>query len=260
MYGNGNAEHNYQIRKDRLLELASGIMDDMLDVTRLSKSFISNAATLLNADVCTLFLRDGQQFIDAITGKAVPLTGIPGAVMASCSIVNTAQPERHPKFDRRVDSSPVSAYLCMPLTWNGEVFGVARALRYQCGVARGFTLQDEHLFHCFVSLSSQAFKTTDGFRMMESKLKACEAQVLMSTQMAMDGLHCDTLVRTIMEHTKKLTSAQECSLFIAEVEKGRMFAYYSDNASAWVPIEKGIAGHVASTAAVMNVTNASQHP
>ena len=84
--------------------------------------------------------------------------------------------------------------------------GVARALRYQCGVARGFTLQDEHLFHCFVSLSSQAFKTTDGFRMMESKLKACEAQVLMSTQMAMDGLHCDTLVRTIMEHTKKLTS------------------------------------------------------
>ena len=44
-------------------------------------------------------------------------------LLVSDTVQSTAPfAERHPKFDRRVDSSPVSAYLCMPLTWNGEVF------------------------------------------------------------------------------------------------------------------------------------------
>ena len=97
------------------------------DVTRLSKSFISNAATLLNADVCTLFLRDGQQFIDAITGKAVPLTGIPGAVMASCSIVNTAQPGLPPDTPNPSPEpllrAPFWGFHVMRLRWETEADG-----------------------------------------------------------------------------------------------------------------------------------------
>uniref|UniRef100_A0A7S1NG74 Phosphodiesterase n=1 Tax=Eutreptiella gymnastica TaxID=73025 RepID=A0A7S1NG74_9EUGL len=65
-----------------------------------------------------------------------------------------------------------------------------------------------------------------------------------------------TLVKAIMTDAQSLTGAAQCSVYIVDEPNGRMFAYYDDVTTSWVPTDSGIAGYVARTGQTVNVVDA----
>ncbi|XP_034938911.1 cGMP-dependent 3',5'-cyclic phosphodiesterase-like [Chelonus insularis] len=72
------------------------------------------------------------------------------------------------------------------------------------------------------------------------------------------------LLREIMIEARKLTNAERCSLFLLDNDHQELVAKVFDGIKAAdemrVPINQGIAGHVATSGNLLNIRNAYEHP
>eukprot|EP00668_Euglena_longa_P004371 GGOE01005126.1.p1 GENE.GGOE01005126.1~~GGOE01005126.1.p1 ORF type:complete len:1250 (-),score=391.07 GGOE01005126.1:716-4441(-) len=249
-----------EARKERLLDAATTLLQEMGDPKKLNHVFIAKASELLSADMCSVFLLHGDVLTDAITGQTVPCSGILGSVVSTRKAVNTQTPESHLSFDQRIDSTHVTAYLCLPIIHAGAVKGAARVLRHGYGIKRPFTQQDEYVLGALVSLAGAALHFASELQSLTKQAARLESELLMSKQLSGDTLNCGALVRTLMEHTRHLTGADHCSFYLVEVAKGWMFAYHGNLGTACVTLDSGIAGHVARTAGLVNLVDACNDP
>jgi HD-GYP domain-containing protein (c-di-GMP phosphodiesterase class II) len=146
-----------------ILDVAKALTAER-DLDRLLGVVMTEAAKVVDADRCTLFLLDRDrgvlwskiaQGMDAGKEIRLPLgVGIAGHVARSGEIVNLADAYADPRFNRAVDDRTgyvTRTLLCVPMrNTRGEVTGVIQALNKEGGP---FTAEDEELL---VALGGQA--------------------------------------------------------------------------------------------------------
>lgn len=147
------ADLERRVRKlQSILDVAKAMTAER-DVDRLLDLILREAAAVVEADRCTLFLVDKEKAqlwskIAHGTGEIrIPLgAGIAGAVATRGAAVRIDDAYQDPRFNREVDQTTgyhTRTILCVPmLSTTGEVVGVIQALNRAQGV---FTPEDEEL-------------------------------------------------------------------------------------------------------------------
>ncbi|MCS6912667.1 MAG: GAF domain-containing protein [Myxococcales bacterium] len=136
-----------------LLEVARALTAER-DLDRLLEIVIAEAARIVDAERCTLYLVDrnaGQLWSKIAQGPGgevrVPLgVGVAGYVARVGQLVNLSNPSSDPRFDRNMDRGggpEPRSLLCVPMkSPRGEVIGVIVAVNKRAGA---FDAQDEEL-------------------------------------------------------------------------------------------------------------------
>jgi len=138
-----------------ILEVAKAMIAER-DLDALLRIIVDEAAAVVDADRCTLFLVDRDrgviwskvaQGMHGGEGIRVPIgTGVAGSVAATGEAINLPDAYADPRFHREVDQATgyrTRAMLCVPMrNTRGEVVGVLQALNKQDGP---FTDEDVEL-------------------------------------------------------------------------------------------------------------------
>ncbi|KAK2585797.1 hypothetical protein KPH14_010402 [Odynerus spinipes] len=102
----------------------------------------------------------------------------------------------------------------------------------------------------------------------ETRLKRqCQDILAISRKLITHLGELTDLLREIMTEVRKLTNAERCSLFLLDNEQQELVAYVFDGISIKefvkemrISVNKGIAGHVATTGKLVNTRDAYKHP
>ncbi|XP_077983621.1 LOW QUALITY PROTEIN: cGMP-dependent 3',5'-cyclic phosphodiesterase-like [Glandiceps talaboti] len=161
----------------------------------------------------------------------------------------------------------VRTMLCVPVVKKHTKEVAAVVLVFNKKDAKSYTLEDEEKIHyCFkytlpLLANSLAFKK-------ENQLKI-DTQALLQVAKNL-FTHLDdvsALLQEIMQEARNMTHAERCSLFL--VERKELVAKVFDGnvtengevlGEVRIPIEQGIAGHVATTGEILNIKDAYSHP
>ena len=153
-----------------ILEVAQALVAER-DLDRLLNLIVPSAASVVEADRCTLFLVDqqkGEIWSKVVQGVGmkeirVPLgRGIAGAVAQTNEIVNIPDAYGDARFNREVDKLTgyrTHSILCVPMrSLDGEVVGVLQALNKKDGVP--FDKDDEDLLMALGGQAAAAVNNT----------------------------------------------------------------------------------------------------
>lgn len=247
------------------------------------RPLISNACqslkTALNCEVAQIFFvnwqRGALEFYGSGVGKKqrVPLAqgGIAAFVAQDGNLVNIPVASQHPHFSKITDdeyrSRPViAAPMINESSANHEIFGVAVARG-----KRGSMTFTEHDAISLESLSAVIARTLGNFQRYRSDVlnlkRVLTAQdhyieLLTTAESLSSVINKDQLFEMIMLRSRKLVSADRCSLFTTDRNREYLLSKVASgtNRSIVLPISHGIAGHVATTGQLLNIPDAYEDP
>ncbi|KAJ3203839.1 hypothetical protein HDU82_006278 [Entophlyctis luteolus] len=92
--------------------------------------------------------------------------------------------------------------------------------------------------------------------------KKDDIKMLMNTANFLSAdMDLNGLVRVVMHTAQELLSAERCALFLVDFKKKELWSSVAEGAGEIrIPINKGIAGHVATTGEILNIPDAYQDP
>jgi two-component system, OmpR family, phosphate regulon sensor histidine kinase PhoR len=178
-----NAAQNREEQLAKLLNVSSDMIKQM-ELTSLLKYTMDEAARIIYADRCTLYLIDENtnELRSFIAQRAevqeirMPLgEGIAGFVAKTGELVNLEDAYKSPIFDPRTDKETgyrTRSVLCIPLKDrnNNKIIGVLQALNKKGDTA--FTFNDEWLFKSFGSCATHAISAVLSKKEIDSVSKA----------------------------------------------------------------------------------------
>jgi adenylate cyclase len=242
------------------------------DLTALLLKIMQKTSEVMEADRSTLFLvDDDKQEIwskvaqgESVKEIRVPLgVGIAGHVARTGDTVNIADAYQDPRFNSEVDRRTgykTRTILCMPMRrLSGKILGVIQVLNKREGV---FTWQDEELLEAFASQAGIAVRNA---MLNEEILKRMRtSEILLNVMRAVSSeLEIDQLLQRIVSKTSEAMNADRCTLFLVDRQSGELWskvAQGADMKEIRVPRGTGIAGHVATSGATVNIPDAYQDP
>jgi adenylate cyclase len=242
------------------------------DLTALLQKIMQKTSEVMEADRSTLFLVDDEKqeiWSKVAQGESlkeirVPLgVGIAGHVAKTGEIVNIADAYQDPRFNPEVDRRTgykTHTILCMPMrNVKGHVIGVIQVLNKHQGV---FTDEDEQLLEAFASQAGIAVRNA---LLNEEILKRMQtSEILLNVMRVVSSeLEIDSLLQKIVAKTSEAMRADRCTLFLVDRQSGELWskvAQGADMKEIRVPRGMGIAGHVATTGATVNIPDAYQDP
>ncbi|XP_067674184.1 cAMP and cAMP-inhibited cGMP 3',5'-cyclic phosphodiesterase 10A-like [Haliotis asinina] len=205
-------------------------------------------------------------------GKGMTVSAFAAMEKTTQLVENLPQDTRFPKGVGRGATS-VHSVLSVPLVMpTNDLLGVVELTKE--GIKDSFTEEDFQLANAMLSwlVSSLHQCKMNRVLMTQSKLNDF---LLDTTKVLFDEMiSIDTLVQTIMYHTKDLVQADRSALFLVDEEKKELFADYFDEGvtdedgkpvftkkcQIRFPSDKGIAGHVAKTGEALNIPDAYEDP
>ncbi|XP_077868161.1 cGMP-dependent 3',5'-cyclic phosphodiesterase-like [Saccoglossus kowalevskii] len=161
----------------------------------------------------------------------------------------------------------INSMLCVPLTKrkSTEIAAIVCAFNKKGG--QSYTEEDEARIRFCFKYTSSIIASALAFQ-KENKLKK-ETEALL--QMAKNLFtHLDdvcVLLKEVMQEARNMTHAERCSLFL--VENNELVAKVFDGnvtengevlGEVRIPINQGIAGHVATSGRILNIKDAYSHP
>lgn len=168
----------------QLLNVSSDMIKEM-ELTSLLKYTMDEAARIINADRCTLYLVDDNtnELRSFIAQRAevheirMPLgKGIAGFVAKTGELVNLEDAYKSPLFDPRTDKETgyrTRTVLCIPLKdRNSKIIGALQALNKKGDGA--FTFNDEWLFKSYGSCATNAISAVLSEEETDSASKASQ--------------------------------------------------------------------------------------
>uniref|UniRef100_A0A6Q2Z829 Phosphodiesterase n=1 Tax=Esox lucius TaxID=8010 RepID=A0A6Q2Z829_ESOLU len=159
----------------------------------------------------------------------------------------------------------VLSMLCVPVECRATSKVVALACAFNKIDADRHTEADEHTVqHCF-RYTSSVLTSTLAFQ-KEQRLKfECQALLQVATNLFTHLDDVSVLLKEIIAEARSLTSAEICSVFLLDVVSHELVAKVFDGGvviddELRIPADQGIAGHVATTGEILNITDAYSHP
>lgn len=256
---------------------------------------IACISTAVGADGFRLYLNENQSedlVLSLYVGEKIGKTVIEKVDRKSAAIAyhvaETRQPIRLSKGEsdpRFPDSLPVkgemSHLMCQAVQHpDGKLVGVVEFWRRSC--TWKFYEQEEELVYSYLVWGGVALHYADCFTTMEKQKKLNDFLLVVVRSMFQDMVSMDTLMMKIMNFAQRLVNADRASLFLVDTKKREVFATLFDvgapvsnqnqdtnhmdgslsskHQEIRFPIGTGIAGYVAETGEVVNVTDAYQDP
>ena len=255
------------------------INDDALEsvLDQLLEAFTLKIGQILHADRTTIFLVDEEQdqlWSKVASGKngqreeiRIPrTTGIAGHVAATGETLNIPDAYSHPMFNPDVDRNTgyhTRNILCMPIVDRQErVVAVAQLLNKEGD--RPFNNTDQNQFQEFAAAIGVILESCNAFY-MASRNQRGAAALLNATTFLAQSLDLERTLQAVMDEARKLMQADRSTLFLLDREKGELWSRIAKadgktTIDIRIPANRGIAGFVASTGEILNITNAYEDP
>uniref|UniRef100_A0A8C7PS10 Phosphodiesterase n=1 Tax=Oncorhynchus mykiss TaxID=8022 RepID=A0A8C7PS10_ONCMY len=248
-----------------------------LDAATLQLKVIRYLEAQTHSLCCCLLLvsEDNQQLFCQVVGDKVlkaeisfPLTfgNLGQAVEKRKSISLQDVTQEHQQLNSTLGFEVLSM-LCVPVECRATTKVVALACAFNKKGADRHTEVDEHIVqHCFCYTSS-VLTSTLAFQ-KEQRLKyECQALLQVAKNLFTHLDDVSVLLKEIIAEARSLTSAEICSVFLLDSVSHELVAKVFDGGvvineevELRIPADQGIAGHVATTGKILNITDAYSHP
>ena len=252
-----------------LLSLVRTLAGTELQFQKLCDTIMNSAKKLLSADRCSLFVVDknANQLSARFEGHSqevrLPLTaGIAGHVATTSETCNITNAYSDPRFNAETDRQTgykTESILCVPIKSGDQVVAVAQLVNKHLEDGPvAFTNDDENTFAGFSQFAGINIKNTLLHEQMIREKRTVTA--ILSTVKELnkiDIMQTDVICSKIMEHAKDLVKCERCALFMVDKEHNQLFSTVANQSGEIrFPVTQGIAGHVARTAEIQNISNA----
>ncbi|MGB3535242.1 MAG: adenylate/guanylate cyclase domain-containing protein [Microcoleaceae cyanobacterium] len=254
-------------------EAIETLLEQLLD------AFTLKIGQILEADQTTIFLinTDKNQLwyttLNEATGQTqdvrLPMdTGILGYVARSGKSLNITQVEDCALFDPRVDAPPnyaVSSILCLPIFSSQnprEPVAVIRLLNKANNAP--FTTEDEEHFRSSADSIGIILESCQSFFVAARNQRGVSALLKATTTLG-ESLDLQSTLKNVMDLARDLMQADRSTLFLFDSETNELWTKVAKaDQKTMVDIRfaanKGIAGYVASTGQVVNISDAYTDP
>ncbi|XP_029556575.1 cGMP-dependent 3',5'-cyclic phosphodiesterase-like [Salmo trutta] len=267
---------DYSALDHQILRLCGELYD--LDAASLQLKVIRYLEEQTQSLCCCLLLvsEDNQQLFCQVVGDKVlkaeisfPLTfGHLGQAVEKrkSTSLQDVTPEEHQQLNSTLGFEVLSM-LCVPVECRATTKVVALACAFNKKGADRHTEVDEHIVqHCF-RYTSSVLTSTLAFQ-KEQRLKyECQALLQVAKNLFTHLDDVSVLLKEIIAEARSLTSAEICSVFLLDSVSHELVAkvfnggvVIDEETELRIPADQGIAGHVATTGKILNITDAYSHP
>lgn len=191
-------------------------------------------------------------------------TSLPSYVAKTKDTIRTNHVQGDMRFPAGlgVQMDHVQAVLAVPiLQEDSGVLGVIELYR-QFSV-EPFTQEDEEVTATLLVWADVCVEYVQMYNSMMRQRKLNDFLLAVTKSIFQDIVSMDTVIMKIMNYAKKLVNADRASLFLLDTKTSELYARIFDTGKEHVPqkeirfpMDKGVAGHVASTGQVLNITDA----
>lgn len=215
--------------------------------------------------------REGENEIRFSMGN-----GLAGHVARSSETINIEDAHKDPRFNSTIDKETgyrTRSLLCVPMIdGKGETIGVVQCINKNPLYPR-FDGQDETLLKTFSAQAAVAVRNSRLFEKTENALKQSDALLEIANALSSE-LKIEGLIAIICSKVQALLQCERCTVFV--VDKERKELYTSESMSfgmgaslpidkeraklIYFPMDRGIAGSVATTGIPANIPDAYKDP
>jgi len=260
----------------RAIELINNdALETMLE--QLLGAFTLKIGQILQADRTTIFLVDEEREMlwskvaqgqsDRQIELRLPLKeGISGYVATTGASLNIPNAYTHPLFNPEVDRQTgylTHNILCMPIfDTRQRVVAVAQLLNKQGEMP--FDSRDEAKFRNFAASMGIILESCNSFYIAARNQRGAAA-LLKATACLAQSLDLEKTLRAVMDEARNLMQADRSTLFLLDRDNEELWSKVAKADGKTVmeirfPMNRGIAGFVASTGQVVNIPNAYEDP
>lgn len=252
---------------------------DMSDVVSLRKGIedqieriVTTARKTMNAERATLFLLDDftgelwSMVAEGMTSREIRVSkdqGVVGWVVRNQAIVNIENAYDDPRFDQAIDNKTgfhTQSILCGPLrNLHGELVGALQVINKKTG---SFDREDESFFKAFTYQTAIAVENLQLYKRLLKDHEKMATLFNVATSVA-QTLDLDTLFVDIVDKITEVLHVERSSLFLVDRETNELWskvAQKSEQTEIRFPLGQGLAGYVAETGELLNITNAYDDP
>ena len=202
-----------------------------------------------------------------------PITsGLAGHVASTGETVNIADAHLDPRFNSAMDKETgyrTRSSLCVPMIdGSGVTIGVVQAINKN-PLYGAFDSEDEKLLKTFSAQAALAVRNSQLFERTVSALRQADA-LLEVTQALSSELKIEALISIICSKVQSLLGSERCTVFIVDRERHELYTTESmsygmgpslpidrdKNTLISFPMDRGIAGAVATTGQRVNIPDA----
>jgi adenylate cyclase len=254
-------------------EAIETLLEQLLD------AFTLKIGQILDADQTTIFLINSSKnqlwytTVNEATGQSqevrLPMdAGILGYVARTGKSLNIARVEDCTLFDPRVDAPPhypIKSILCLPIFSSQnprEPVAVIRLLNKTDSTP--FTTEDEDEFRSLANSVGIILESCQSFFVAARNQRGVSALLKATTTLG-QSLDLQSTLLTVMELARDLMQADRSTLFLFDTDTNELWTKVAKaDQKTMVDIRfsasKGIAGYVASTGQVVNISDAYTDP
>ena len=277
-----NFRFEKSVLKGRESDFSLKSIYEMLDMTEILslrssiesqiKRIVTTASKVMDAERATLFLLDRfsgdlwSLVAEGMNSREIRTQmgqGIAGWVAENEQMVNIVDAYSDPRFDDSHDREmgfKTRSLLCGPLkNLRGELVGIIQVINKKGG---HFEENDEVLFKAFAYQTAIAVENLELYRRLLSDHEKIAIIFDVSTAVART-LDLDILFVEIVDRISEALNAERSTLFLVDKENRELWskvAQQSELTEIRIPLEKGLAGHVAKTGEILNICNVYQDP
>ena len=250
-------------------------LETMLE--QLLEAFTLKIGQILQADRTTIYLVDeekGQLWSKVAQNEGeksleirLPISlGVAGHVAATGECLNIADAYSHPLFNRDVDQQTgyrTRNILCMPIfSTKNRVVAVVQLLNKEGDFP--FDSGDEQHFREFAESMGIILESCNSFYVAARNQRGAAA-LLKATASLGQSLDLEKTLSAVMNEAQNLMQADRSTLFLVSDDGHELWSKVAkaDGKTLMdlrIPIDRGIAGYVASTCQTLNITDAYEDP
>ncbi|MEL7035157.1 MAG: GAF domain-containing protein [Cyanobacteria bacterium J06592_8] len=253
-------------------EMLETLLEQLLD------AFTLKIGQIIQADRTTIFLinRSKQQLwyktVQEETGETQEVrfpinAGIIGHVANTGETVNVADVHQNSMFDPEVDQPPnysVKNILCMPIFSSQNSKEIVAVVRLLNKSEAAFSPEDEEQFRAFADSIGIILESCQSFYVAARNQRGVTA-LLEATNTLGQSLDLEYTLLLVMEQARRLMHADRSTIFLYNKDKNELWTKIAkaDGKTMMelrIPANRGIAGFVASTGQILNITDAYTDP
>ncbi|MBD2562594.1 MULTISPECIES: GAF domain-containing protein [Nostoc] len=205
-----------------------------------------------------------QKFLEIRT----PITvGIPGHVASTGQYLNISETYTHPLFSPELENQmgyKIHNILCMPvISSKNQTVAVVQLANKTGNVP--FNSDDEERFRDFAASIGIILESCQSFYVAARNQRGATA-LLRATQTLGQSLDLEATLQIVMEQARILMQADRSTLFLYRKEMSELWTKVAAAADGTnlieirIPVNRGIAGYVASTGEALNISDAYKDP
>ncbi|MEH2381646.1 MAG: GAF domain-containing protein [Nostoc sp.] len=205
-----------------------------------------------------------QKFLEIRT----PITvGIPGHVASTGEYLNISETYTHPLFSPELEKQmgyKIHNLLCMPvISSKNQTVAVVQLANKTGNVP--FNSDDEERFRDFAASIGIILESCQSFYVAARNQRGATA-LLRATQTLGQSLDLEATLQIVMEQARILMQADRSTLFLYRKEMSELWTKVAAAADGTnlieirIPVNRGIAGYVASTGEALNISDAYKDP